>query len=85
MKEINRNKRLKRHLHSYMNRFLGSFEIPVYNKLTNYNFYDTLDSLLRRMFTEMHSYNFHERQARIEHAEKPDELPWYDRIVPDSP
>lgn len=61
LKDINRNKRLRRHLESYMQRFLGSLKLPIYNKLTQFNFYDTLESLLTRIFFESFSHNLEKK------------------------
>ena len=60
-KDYNRNKRLQRRLTMNINKFIGEFQIPVYNKLTHYNFYDTLDALIKLVFTEDHMRMYHER------------------------
>ena len=36
------------------------------------------------MFSELHSRTYHERKDRIEHTTNFKELPWFDRIEPDS-
>ena len=65
-------------------KFIGSLEIPVYNKLTQYNFYDTLDSLLKRMFSQKYHDDFLERKNRIDHTTNADELLKHD-IEPGCP
>ena len=84
LKDFKRNKRLQRHLERYMRKFIGSIEIPVYNRLKDYNFHDTLEGLLKRMFSEEHIRNYHERLDRIAHTTDPKELPKYDRIEPNT-
>ena len=42
----NRHRYLERH----MRNFIGALEIPTYSTMTYYNFYDTLDCLIKRMF-----------------------------------
>lgn len=37
------------------------------------------------MFSELHSRTYLERKDRIEHTTNLEELPWFDRIEPDSP
>ena len=44
-----------------MNKFIGKFKIPVYNKLTHYNFYDVFDALAKLVFTERQKITYHER------------------------
>ena len=44
----NRHRYLERH----MRKFVGSLYIPTYNKVTNYNFHDTLECLIKRMFED---------------------------------
>ena len=80
-KDFNRNRRLQSKLTMNMNKFIGQFQIPVYNKLKHYNFYDTLDAFIKLVFSEDHKRMFNERQERIEHTIKAgEELPPFDTI-----
>ena len=35
-------------------KFIGSLEIPSYNNLQNYNFHDTLNALVNKLFERHH-------------------------------
>ena len=52
------DKKAQKNLEKKLNHFLGTLEIPVYNKLKNYNYHDTLDQLLKRLFGEIHELKF---------------------------
>ena len=68
-------------------KFVGSLAIPLYNKFTNYNFHDTLNSFAKQLFTEQHRKDFEEREKRLEIAAKSfsvETLPFYDKIRKES-
>jgi len=48
-----------------MNQFISKMAIPTYNKLSQYNYHDTLTALVRYIFTVQHREAFEERQERI--------------------
>jgi len=81
-KDINRNKHLQRVWNNYMNRFMGELKIPLYNKLKHYNFYDTLESLLTRMFNVSMENNDVKKREKLEALEGQDimTLKWGDRM-----
>ena len=54
-------KKLKRE----MNKFLGEMKIPVYNKISAYNFYDTLNAFILKIFKDDHMKMFMKRHERI--------------------
>ena len=61
--------------------------LPVYNNFKNYNYYDTLDALIKRSFSDQHKKNFEERCKRIEDMTKLgklDELRPIDKIKTES-
>ena len=58
--------RLQRILHRGMNKLIGEFRIPTYGGLKKYNYHDTLDALIRLVFTEDHRKVYHQRKLRIE-------------------
>ena len=58
--------RLQRILTRGMNSFIGEFKIPTYNGLKQYNYHDTLDALIKLVFTEDHKKMVIERKQRIE-------------------
>jgi hypothetical protein len=49
-----------------IDRMIGDFKIPVYNKLKHYNFYDVFETLTRLVFTVDHKKDFKLREERIE-------------------
>lgn len=81
-KDINRNKHLQRVWNNYMNRFMGNLRIPLYNKLQHYNFYDTLESLLTRMFYVAMENNDVVKREKLEALEGQDimDMKWGDRM-----
>ena len=81
-KDFNRNERLQRKLTIGMNKFIGEFKLPVYNNLSHYNFYDTLDAFIKLVFIEDHLRMYNERQERIENTIMAGEdLPFFDTIM----
>ena len=64
-------------------KFIASLALPLYKKLKYYNFYDTLNAFVNKLFERHHRLAFESREQRIEDAEalgKVDSLPFYDRI-----
>ena len=57
-----RNARLKGQLAKYFSSFIGSLQVPVYNKFKNYNYYDTLSGFVKWAFTEKHRRDYLARQ-----------------------
>ena len=49
-----------------MNKLIGEFKIPTYNGLKKYNYHDTLDALIKLVFTDDHRRVYLERKERIE-------------------
>ena len=49
-----------------MNKLIGEFKIPTYNGLKKYNYHDTLDALIKLVFTDDHRRIYLERKERIE-------------------
>ena len=48
---INSNTRVQDQINWEFCRFIGRLAVPLYNKLTNYNFHDTLNALAKSRFT----------------------------------
>ena len=81
LKDFIKQTRRQKRLTMGMNKFIGEFQIPVYNNLKHYNFYDTLDALIKFVFTEDHKRKYYERQERIENCIRSGEdLPFFDTI-----
>lgn len=51
-----------------LDKFIGEFQIPVYNKLTHYNYYDVFDALVKLVFTEDHIKNYEKREEELNQA-----------------
>jgi hypothetical protein len=50
--------RLKKDLIKYMNKFIGMLEIPTYERMTMYNFHDTIVAMVKYVFTVNHVHAF---------------------------
>ena len=48
-----------------MNKFIGMLEIPTYEKMTMYNFHDTIAAMVKYVFTINHIHAFEYRKERI--------------------
>ena len=47
---IKTNPHVKSQIQWEFNRFIGQLAIPLYNKLQNYNYHDTLNALVKQLF-----------------------------------
>ena len=80
---IKTNPQVKSQIEWEFQRFLGSLAIPLYNKMRNYNYHDTLNAFVKQLFEYQHRNDFEDRQIRIEEAEHLNQvelLPFYERI-----
>ena len=68
--DFKHNTNRQRYLTRHMRKFIGSLEIPTYNMVTHYNFYDTLDCLIKRMFQDQ----LKERFKRFEEKKQMEDL-----------
>ena len=85
--DIGRNSRLQRYLKKSMNQAVVQMKLPVYNNFSHYNYYDTLDALIKRSFAEQHGKNYDERKQRIGNAialGTEDELRPIDKVAKES-
>jgi hypothetical protein len=66
MEDLLRDTHLQRAVIRYMNNFVGSLHVPTYQKMSLYQFHDTLATFIKYVFTVQHQEQFKTRSDRIE-------------------